>query len=72
MARIDRIIARRIGAARTVSKSQKPRRVFDESTPRGTKFRKRLADERLPYHTPGSPWWRERFADLVERRGVAP
>lgn len=73
MARIDRIIARRTGAARIVTKQQKPRRVFDDVTPRGTPFRRRLQDERLPYHVPGSPWWRERFADLIERRRtVAP
>lgn len=52
MARIDHIIARRQEAAR------KPRFVWRQGVRVRTK----------PQHKQGSPWWRERFADLVERR----
>jgi hypothetical protein len=69
MARIDRIFARASGAPRKVNKRQKLHRVF--GLPRGTPFRAAKSKEqdiRMPHHMPGSPWWRERFAELVDRR----
>lgn len=64
MARIDRIFSRRTGAARKVTKLQKLRRVVD-------RIAGKVDHVRLPYHVPGSPRWRARFADIVERRRAA-
>lgn len=61
MARIDRIITRRTEAPRVVNKRQKLRAVRDRITGK-------VDYVRLPHHVAGSPWWRSRFADLVERR----
>lgn len=61
MARIDRIIARRQEAKRPKRKGQKLIAVRDRLTGK--------VDYINPgRHSTGSPWWRSRFADLIERR----
>ncbi len=63
MARIDHVFARRTESKR----EQRMRTVVTQIS--GYRF----VDRKLtsPQHKQGSAWWRERFADLVERRKEA-
>lgn len=63
MSRIDHIFARR-------TESPRKRRIKTVITQiSGLRFvERRLTD---PQHKQGSPWWREKFADLVEKRREA-
>lgn len=57
-------IARNQGSAR-------PRRVVSQVQQSKGGFRWLVTTLSKPQHRTGSPWWRDRFADLVERRRVA-
>lgn len=60
MARIDHIVARRMEAGR------KPRRYEEVTQVSGYRFV--TVKHTAAVHKQGSPWWRKRFAELVERR----
>ncbi len=60
MSRIDRILARQRG-------DERPRRVKSRIVQvKGYRVHRITLTE--PQHKTGSPWWRDRYADLVERR----
>lgn len=61
MSRVDHIVARRQEASRPIRPSQKLREIRDPETGK-------THHGRLPRHSQGSTWWRDRFANLVERR----